>query len=946
MPMYDKESSAAKPQFEMDKDQEDRFVRFVERMPPRSDGLVRLFDRGDYFSAHGPDALLIAEQVYKTTNVLKYLGSPSSKPGSSSSAKGLPSATVSMTLAKAFLRDCLTTKQMRVEIYEPVDGAGGRKNHTQWFLAKQASPGNLSQVEDLLFAHEDLLANAVSMALRVYIKDGVRTVGAAFVDVQDKTIGVAEFPEDEHYGNTESLIIQLGIKECIMQEDAKHADHELAKVRTLVERCGVIVTERKASEFQPSSVVQDLGRLLNDTHPSVLPEHDLKQAMSALSALISYLGLLSDSLVHGTFKLHNHDLSQYMKLDASALKALNLMPNPELGSSKNMSLYGLLNYCRTSQGQRLLARWLKQPLVNLHSILERQNIVGMFVDDTVTRATVQDDCLKKIPDFHRISKRFHRGQAGLEDVVRVYQAVQVLPRIIEHLDSVKEANPEHGAVLDTRFTDALKGHSEMLDKYAEMVENTIDLDELQNHNFVLLPTLDNELQSFRDKLVGVRDELDAEHRRVGKALGLDTDKKLHLENHHVYKYSFRITKAEAGLIRNKKQYIELSTQKSGTIFTTDTLRDLSDEFSTLQDNYEEKQRHLVKEVVQIAASYIPVFEQLDDLVAALDVILSFAQIAVSAPIPYIKPTIKEKGSGDVVIHGARHPCLEVQDDIQFISNDHEMRKGTSEFHVITGPNMGGKSTYIRQLGTIALMAQVGCFVPADSAELPIFDCILARVGAGDSQLKGVSTFMAEMLETATILRSATRDSLIIIDELGRGTSTYDGFGLAWAISEHIANNIRCFCLFATHFHELTTLADQLEWVKNLQVRAEVRQAPEGSKQDREITLLYQVVDGHSDQSFGIHVAELARFPESVVKLAKRKAEELEDFGDSPAPEPKLPKTEVEAGTELMRSFLETWRSRTEGASEEQQLKELRRTADEFKERFDGNAWVQKAVEGL
>lgn len=215
----------------------------------------------------------------------------------------------------------------------------------------------------------------------------------------------------------------------------------------------------------------------------------------------------------------------------------------------------------------------------------------------------------------------------------------------------------------------------MLDKYAEMVENTIDLDELQNHNFVLLPTLDNELQRYRDDLIGVRDQLDAEHKRVGKALGLDLDKKLHLENHQVYKYSFRITKAEAGLIRNKKQYIELSTQKSGTIFTTETLRELSEQFSDLQEGYEQKQRHLVKEVVQIAASYIPVFEQLDDLIAALDVILSFAQIAVSAPIPYIKPTIKEKGSGDVVITGARHPCLEVQDDIQFIANDHEMRKG-------------------------------------------------------------------------------------------------------------------------------------------------------------------------------------------------------------------------------------------------------------------------------
>lgn len=569
--------------------------------------------------------------------------------------------------------------------------------------------------------------------------------------------------------------------------------------------------------------------------------------------------------MHGQFRLHHHDLSQYMKLDASALKALNLMPNPELGGNKNMSLYGLLNRCKTSQGQRLLGRWLKQPLVNLHAIQERQSVVEMFVNDDISRKTLQEEHLRKMPDFHRISKRFHRGIAGLEDVVRVYQAVQVLPRIVSCLEQVKEENPASGDLLNRVYIDALNDHINKLEKYSEMVENTIDLDELQSHNFVLLPTLDNELQRFRDELIDVRDQLDAEHRRVGRDLDIDIDKKLHLENHQVYKYSFRITKAEAALLRGKKQYIELATQKSGTIFTTKTLRDASDEYSRLQEEYEKTQRHLVREVVQIAASYTPVLEVLDNLVAALDVVISFAHVSANAPVPYVKPTVRERGTGDVVVRGARHPCLEVQDDIQFISNDHEMRKGVSEFHILTGPNMGGKSTYIRQIGVIALMAQLGCFVPADEAELPIFDCILARVGAGDSQLKGVSTFMAEMLETATILRSATRDSLIIIDELGRGTSTYDGFGLAWAISEHIASSIRCFCLFATHFHELTTLADQLEWVKNLQVRAEVRQG-EG-KQDRQITLLYQVVEGHSDQSFGIHVAELARFPESVVKVS-------------------------------------------------------------------------------
>lgn len=204
--------------------------------------------------------------------MLKYLGSRTKASSSSNpNARGLPSVTISMTLAKAFLRDCLTSKQMRVEIYEPEDGVRA-KNNARWQLAKVASPGNITQLEDLLFAHEDLLSNAVSMALRVQMKEGQRTVGAAFVDVQEKMIGVAEYAEDESYANTESLLIQLGIKECILQADDKRADHELSKLRTLIERCGVIVTERKASEFQAGSVQQDLGRLLDETHPPTLRE--------------------------------------------------------------------------------------------------------------------------------------------------------------------------------------------------------------------------------------------------------------------------------------------------------------------------------------------------------------------------------------------------------------------------------------------------------------------------------------------------------------------------------------------------------------------------------------------------------------------------------------------------------------------------------------------------
>jgi len=311
-------------------------------------------------------------------------------------------------------------------------------------------------------------------------------------------------------------------------------------------------------------------------------------------------------------------------------------------------------------------------------------------------------------------------------------------------------------------------------------------------------------------------------------------------------------------------------RRDGTKFTNRALKDAAQRLADLTADYNARQTELVEQVVAVAHSFVDVWLTVAATLAELDVLAGFAELSVNAPTPFVRPEMLDADAGEVTLQGSRHPCVEAQDEVDFIKNDCDMRRGQSWFQIITGPNMGGKSTYIRQVGVAVLMAQVGCFVPCDAARIAVRDCIFARVGAGDCQLRGVSTFMAEMLETASILKGATARSLVIIDELGRGTSTYDGFGLAWAISEHLMQEIGCSTLFATHFHELTALRGEVG-VRNLHVETAI------DKASGRLTMIYKVSEGACDQSFGIHVAEYARFPEAVLELARKKALELEDF---------------------------------------------------------------------
>lgn len=585
----------------------------------------------------------------------------------------------------------------------------------------------------------------------------------ACIDTTEHIISVAEIEDSAFYTELEAAVVLLSPKECILPSIT--GDYE--KIKEVLERNGILVSKQKKSDFANNAEFQqDLEKLVRfkkcqRKNVHTIPELKMDLAMGSVAAGLKYLEAIKEESNLGKFEVKPLNLNRFVHLDSAAVFALNLFPpaNVNYRSSlyKWQSVLGVLDRCKTNQGRRLLNQWLKQPLRSLEMIQERLNVVESFVDNQEIRSLLHKDHLSSIPDVLMLNNKLSRKRANLQDVFKIYQIILRLPDILSLVKKLEGADVK--SVIYERFSDV---HAD-LQNFEKMVEEVLDMDSLEKGEYLIKASFDKKLEEVKIDMDQIESKMKKETKKCAQVAEIpEPSFKLDYTSH--IGFHFRSTRKEDQKLRQHSIFKTIDTARGGIRFTTDKLKDLNVDYADLKATYEDKQKVIVQEIVKIASGYSGPLLNLNHAIAILDVFVSLAEVATSSPGEYVRPKMYSQDDRILNLKTLRHPCLECQDDIEFIPNDVEMN-GERKMAIVTGANISGKSTYIRSIGVAVLLAHIGSFVPCEEAHISICDSILARIGANDNIQKGLSTFMVEMVETSQILQTATKNSLVIIDEV-------------------------------------------------------------------------------------------------------------------------------------------------------------------------------------
>lgn len=525
--------------------------------------------------------------------------------------------------------------------------------------------------------------------------------------------------------------------------------------------------------------------------------------------------------------------NEYLKMDVHTKRNLELTETLRL-KQRNYSLIWLLDKTKTAMGSRLLKNYIENPLIDKEKIKRRYNIVETLIQEFILKNDLIEN-LYEVYDLERLSGRIAFGNANARDLLQLKRSLKVLPNIKKTL---KDLN--YDKTIDT------------LDDLYNLLENSIYEEPPISikEGYLIKEGYNKDLDELKKLRKGGKDFVAKFEAEEKERTGI---KNLKVGYNKVFGYYIEVSKGQTNLVKEEYGYVRKQTLSNCERYISPILKEKEDLILNAEEKIIDIEYELFIEIRNTVKEYITKLQEISKTISEIDVLQSFA--TVSEENNYIKPEI----SDEIRIIDGRHPVVEkVLTGTEYVSNDIILDKNTNIL-LITGPNMAGKSTYMRQMAIITIMAQIGCFVPAKEAKLKIFDAIYTRIGASDDLVSGESTFMVEMIEANNAISNATENSLILFDELGRGTATFDGMALAQSIIEYIHNNIKCKTFFSTHYHELTDLENNLKNLKNVHVSAH--------EEDGNITFLHKIKEGSIDKSYGIHVAKLANLPLPLIKRA-------------------------------------------------------------------------------
>lgn len=774
----------------------------------------------------------------------------------------------------------------RVAICEQMEDPKLVKGLVKRDVIRIVTPGTLTESNLLDDSKNNFIA-------ALYVNGGAASI--CFADISTGTAELFIYKDRSETELSEAIINEISRfapAELLVNTEAKKLSQVIDFIRTRMELRETVLEDDK---FDRSL---HLGTLLAQFSAESLSDMNVDEnddcSVAALCGLFYYISDTQRAAVGRFTELVTCSDKRFMEIDLTARRNLELTETLR-NKERRGSLIWVLDRTRTSMGKRLLKSYIEQPLLKPAAIIDRLDAVEELYNDPVMQGEL-GDALEGVYDLERLMTRVVYKTATPRDVKALAKTAEQMPLIKSLIANCR-----------TALLKGLEGRIHELKEIAALVDNAISDDPPQavKDGGVIKDGFNPELDRLRGIIKNGRSIIDDIENREKEKTGI---KNLKIGYNRVFGYYIEVTKSYYDLV--PAEYIRKQTLANCERFITDELKKAEEEISGASEKTLVMEAEIFAEVRDFIGSRLTEVQETAQAAAALDVLCSFAEVSMRNR--YVKPDIVLDGTLD--IKGGRHPVVEQMiTGEMYVPNDVYLDTDSRRMAIITGPNMAGKSTFMRQTALIVLMAQIGCFVPADSARISIADRIFTRVGASDDLTAGQSTFMVEMSEVAEILKHATRQSLVILDEVGRGTSTFDGISIATAVAEYIANKkkIGCKTLFATHYHELIGLEGRVEGVKNYSVAVK--------KYGESIKFLRKIVEGGVDDSYGIEVAKLAGLPKGVVARAKELLADMEaeKYASGAAPVKKEEEQQISFGS----------------MKEEQVLSRLRKTnPDEYSPR--------------